>query len=219
MEILLIQLELLLLLFGVLVNRIDSPQKFFESYPRKLEGAVEVVRIAFGRPDMDFGDIYDHLVSPEILFLMENQDGNIAGMAAYNACSLAGISSLIVEGIAMDPSIQARGIFRKVTDLVSSEKEIVCLRTQNPNMYRALQNYCSQIYPGANGMPLIVKSVRNDLAARLGCSIDDKGIARGYYGGLFYGKKPYHPEAGPFFENTLGMDLEKGDALLVVGLK
>jgi len=140
-------------------------------------------------------------------------------MAAYNACSLAGISSLIVEGIAMDPSIQARGIFRKVTDLVSSEKEIVCLRTQNPNMYRALQNYCSQIYPGANGMPLIVKSVRNDLAARLGCSIDDKGIARGYYGGLFYGEKPYHPEASPFFENTLGMDLEKGDALLVVGLK
>lgn len=209
----------MLLLFGVFANRILNPREFFESAPNKLEETVAVVRRAFSRPDMDFGDIYSHLVSPEILFLMENQDGNIVGMAAYNVCSLVGIPSLIVEGIAMDPLIQARGIFREVTDLVSSGKEIICLRTQNPNMYRALQNYCYQVYPGENGMPLIVKTVRDDLAARLGCSIDDKGIARGYYGGLFYGKKPYHPEASPFFENILGMDLEKGDALLVVGLK
>ena len=209
----------MLFLFGVFANRILNPREFFESAPTKLEETVDVVRRAFGRPEMSYEDIYDHLASPEILYLIESRDRELIGMAAYNTCLLSGIPSLVVEGVAIDSSAQSRGIFREVTDLVCSGKSVVCLRTQNPNMYRALQNYCYQVYPGANGMPLIVKSVRDDLSARLKCAVEDKGIVRGYYGGLFYGEKPYHPEASPFFENTLGMDLEKGDALLVVGLK
>lgn len=203
------------------INRISEPRNFFarEENRNKLEQAVNAVRNAFGRPEMDYDDIYQHLVSSEILYLLENGE-KVLGMAAYETALLSGIPSLIVEGIAIEPEIQARGIFREVTDLVSGNKSVVCLRTQNPHMYRALQKYCSYTYPSeTNGLPTAVKAIRGDLAAKLGCDIDENGVIRGYYGGLFYGKKPYHPKTTQLLEGKLGLSLENGDGLLVVGIR
>ena len=185
----------------------------------KLEEIVSVVRNAFGRPDMDYEDIYAHLTSPEMLFLLEDAE-KVLGMAAYNTALLSGIPSLIVEGIAINPSIQAKGIFREVTDLASKNKCIVCLRTQNPHMYRALQKYCSYLYPGEKkGLPLAINAIREDLADRLKCKINGEGVIRGYYGRLFYGEKPHHPEISQLLEERLEMSLENGDALLVIGVR
>lgn len=139
-------------------------------------------------------------------------------MASYNARVLSGFPSLIVEGIAVDPEVQGQGVFKAMTDIASKNEAVVCLRTQNPRMYRALEKYCSRIYPTSNETPEAIKAIREDLADHLDCSADEKGIVRRFYGGLFYGETPIHETTTLFF-NEFGIDLDQGDALLAVGIR
>jgi hypothetical protein len=166
---------------------------------------------------MDYDDIHSHLISSEILFLLEDNNRNVVGMAAYTPCDLAGIKSLIVDGIAIDPSFQAKGVFAELTDLVSEDTEAVCLRTQNPHMYRALERYCSSVHPGESSSDKL-RTIHGNLVEKLECKVDENGIVKGYFGGLFYGKKPHHPKISNYFDK-LGMNLDEGDALIAAGLK
>jgi len=203
---------------NISIRKVANAVEFF-SDKSKLEEAVLAVRNSFGREDMDFGDIYSHLTSPETLLLFQNESQRILGIASYNNDVLSGIPALIVEGIALDPQIQANGIFKKATDFVLGKNGIVCLRTQSSHMYRALAGYCTQVYPGQANMPKAIEAIHEDLANKLGCNADGNGVVKGFYGGLMYGKKPFHPETNYFLEQKLGMNIEKGDALLVVGIK
>ena len=154
---------------------------------------------------------------PERVFLIRN--GEIKAMASYNRKSFADHSCLIVEGICLDPSIQGRGIFREITDQAMNGEDVICLRTQNPRMYKALANYCTNTFPGLKSMPQQVRNLQEEFATYLKCDIDDKGVVKGYYGGLFYGKEPEHSSVGRFFKQDLGMNLNKGDAVLAIGLR
>jgi hypothetical protein len=165
---------------------------------------------------MDYQDIYLHATSPKTVFLAEEQD-RVLAMASFNSVSLSGISSLIVEGIAIEPESQGKGIFSRMTDMARDEEYAVCLRTQNPKMYRALQKYCSSIYPNGKEMPSGIREVRKELAKCMGCQINENGIIERHYGGLFYGKEPTHPKITSFFKE-LDLKLERGDAILCIGL-
>jgi len=142
----------------------------------------------------------------------------VSAMASYNKQILSGLPSLIVEGIAVNPALQGKGFFRSVTDIARDGEAVICLRTQNPRMYRALENYCSYIYPCVEQTPEAIRVIIDDLARHMNCQIDEKGIVRGCYGGLFYGEEPTHKNVSSFFD-ALGMKLNKGDALLVAGIK
>lgn len=166
---------------------------------------------------MDYKDIYSHVTSPEIVFLAE-ENNRVLAMASYSSVFLSGISSLIVEGIAIDPLVQGKGIFSKMTDFARNEEYAVCLRTQNPRMYRALQKYCSVIYPDKKEMPSAIREIRKELAECMKCKINERGVVGGYYGGLFYGEEPTHPKVTSFFKEELELKLERGDALLCIGL-
>jgi len=146
------------------------------------------------------------------------QDERVSAMASYNRTTLSGLPSLIVEGIAVDTKMQGKGFFKNVTDIARKNEEIICLRTQNPRMYRALEKYCSQIYPCAREMPKKIEIILEDLTKYMNCQIDKNGLVKGYYGGLFYGEEPTHEKISPLFRN-LGMKLNDGDGLLVVGIK
>ena len=166
---------------------------------------------------MDYQDIYLHVTSPETVFLAE-ENNKVLAMAGYNSTVLSGIPSLIVEGIAIEPATQGKGIFAKMTDVARDGEYAVCLRTQNPRMYRALQKYCSSIYPNKSEVPSAIAEIRTALAKGMNCEINERGIVGGYYGGLFYGEEPTHPKVTSFFKEELGLKLERGDALLCIGL-
>ena len=166
---------------------------------------------------MDYQDIYQHVTSPETVFVAQ-ENNRVLAMASYNSVILSGIPSLIVEGIAIAPESQGKGMFAKMTDHARNGEYALCLRTQNPRMYRALEKYCFVTYPNRSEMPSAIAEIRNALAGHLKCKIDERGIVRGYYGGLFYGKEPIHPAATSFFKEELGVQIEKGDALLCLGL-
>ncbi|MDP2925502.1 MAG: hypothetical protein Q8N99_03965 [Nanoarchaeota archaeon] len=162
---------------------------------------------------------------PESVYLLRN--GNIKAMASYNRRYFAGFPSLIVEGICLDPSIQGKKVFEKITDLVIGKECFICLRTQNPRMYKALDNYCQAIFPRFNCfsvspkglfLPDFIRSILEEFASYLGCDINDKGVIKGYYRGLFYGEEPKHSTVSEFFKEGLKMDLFKGDAVLAIGL-
>jgi hypothetical protein len=169
---------------------------------------------------MDYEDIFRHVTEPERVFLFEQKNNGsleVLAMGSYNRALLSGIPCLIVEGIAIDPLMQGRGIFKEITEMAINQEAVICLRTQNPRMYRALEKYCSYIYPNEREMPLAITAVREELAKYLRCKTDEKGIVKKYYGGLFYGEEPKHEKAGELF-NSLGIKLHNGDALLVVGV-
>ncbi len=167
---------------------------------------------------MDYRDIYLHVTSPETVYLAE-EENEVLAMASYNSVVLSGIPSLIVEGIAVAPEVQGKGLFAKMTDKVSDGEYAVCLRTQNPRMYRALEKYCSFAYPNENETPSAIIEMRKALAEHMKCKIDERGIVRGFYGGLLYGEEPLHPVATALFKERLGLKIERGDALLCVGLR
>ena len=145
------------------------------------------------------------------------RNGKIDAMASYNRKTLGEKLALILEGICMDPCIQGKGIFKKLTDCAIKDEGIICLRTQNPRMYRALEKYCNSIYPGERESPVHVKAAIMDFAKYLGCNIDGNGVVKGYYGGLFYGKEPHHERVDPLFKR-LGINLHNGDAVIAIGL-
>lgn len=153
---------------------------------------------------------------PERVFLLRN--GEIKAMASYNKRDFVGFPSLIVEGICLDPSIQGKGIFRQITNQAIDGEDLICLRTQNPRMYKALANYCYTAFPGSKSMPEDIRSIQKKFAEYLKCDIDEKGVIKGYYGGLFYGQEPEHCSVSRFFKQDLGMDLDKGDAVLAIGI-
>ena len=176
---------------------------------------------AFGR-QLDFNDVYVHVTSPEQVFLL-NQEGRIVAMSSYNHKEFGGVPSLVVEGIAVAPEMQGKGVFKAMTEKAreGSYENFICLRTQNPHMYRALEKYCYSIFPGKNLDDRInkdLKELQQEFAKYLDCAMNEKGIAEGYYGGLFYGKRPEHRRVGPLFDE-LGINLDKGDALLVTGAR
>lgn len=166
---------------------------------------------------MNYEDIYLHVTSPEKLILAEERN-RVLAMASYNSIILSGISSLIVEGIAIEPEAQGKNMFSQMTDAARNMEYAVCLRTQNPRMYRALQKYCSQIYPDGRKVPSAIIKLRKALAKYMNCEINEKGVVREYYGSLFYGQEPVHSKITYFFKEELGLNVENGDALLCIGL-
>lgn len=217
-----------LLIISGNIEEILRPKEFFDSNPGDLDEVVKVVRAGFGRA-LEFQDIYEHVTNPERVYLLRN--GEIKAMASYNEKVFCGIPSLIVEGISLAPEVQGKGIFRILTEQATGSNKLILLRTQNPRMYRALENFCNRVYPrqkkSCEDMDDLVieladqigsRRVLNEFADYLGCKIDKNSVVKGYYGGLFYGKEPTHPIFSKFFKQDLGMDLYKGDAMLAVGI-
>jgi len=194
-------------------QRVSNPREFFKG--DVFEEVVNVVRAAFGR-DNGRQDTYNHIISPEKVYLLR-VDGRVVAMASYSTRDFSGISGLVVDGITVSPKFQGKGVFRELTDLVVNGESVICLRTQNPQMCRALETYCSSLYLGGE-LPEAISAIRNDFAAYLGSEIDEKGIVKGHYGGLFYGERPTHLKTDKVFEG-MGLDVNNGDAVLAVGVR
>lgn len=190
---------------------------FFDSNPRALEKTVGMVSSAFER-QMDPVDVYEHLTEPENLLLVQDQD-EIIGMASYTSQMLGGKNALIIDGVAMHQKAQGRGIFLDIArEMYDPSHEYVCLRTQSPRMYKALDLGDIDVYPNKDGFPERLDPVREDFMKYLNCDIDENGVVKDFYGGPLYGKRPHHKEVDKLFDR-FGLDFYAGDALLVVGEK
>ncbi len=177
---------------------------------------MSLVNRAFGR-ELQYEDVYSHLTTPDKVYLM-TYENDVVAMAGYSKKVLSGVPSIYVDGVTVDPKIQGRKVFRNLTKRAVDGEKILCLRTQNPFMYKAVQNYCSAVYPNGSEMPSGIRKVMEDLARSLGSKIDGNGVVPGHFGGLFYGKEPTHHTISRFFRENLKMDLYRGDAVLVVGV-
>jgi hypothetical protein len=168
---------------------------------------------------MEFQDIYNHVTMPEEVCLLKDEYGKVIAMRSQNRKILSGIPSIILEGAAIDPIFHGKGIYGRLLSEVHGGEAIICTRTQNPRIYAALQRYCSRVFPERNESPGAIREIMRSFAVELGCKINENGVIRGHYGDLFYDKEPFHERISPFFKNELGMNLNNGDALLVVGVK
>lgn len=173
-----------------------------------------MVHVAFGK-QFDADDIYEHLTEPDKLLLLQYQ-GRILAMASYNTKFFKGRQSLIVEEIAMLPEVQGKGVFSDMTDLaMATAYRYICLKTQNPRMLKAVDNFCEHTYPCDNLLG-DMGVIKHEYVKYLGCDVNENGVIKGYYDGSLYGEAPHHKDIDPLFRER-GVDLNNGDALLVVG--
>lgn len=176
---------------------------------------MAVVRAGFGK-QLDANDIYEHLTEPSKLLLLQD-DERILAMASYNTKYFMGIQSLIVEGVAMLPEVQGMGIFSDMTEYaMATAYRYVCLRTQNPRMFKALDNLCKRTYPCKKNLLGNLGVVKGGFIRHLGCDVTENGVVKGYHEGLLYGDVPHHKDVDPLFKE-LGVDINNGDVLLAIG--
>jgi hypothetical protein len=98
-------------------------------------------------------------------------------------------------------------------------EKIVCLRTQNPHMYWALEKKCRIVYPNLETeTPEAVRIIRREYGDFLNCGPDEFGVVRGVYGRSLYGKQKVHPKVSKLFEK-MKMNLSAGDGLIVMGVR
>lgn len=173
------------------------------------------MRAGFGR-NLEFSDIYTHITNPERVYLLRNE--GIKAMASYNSQIICGFNSLVVEGVAVAPEFQGKGVFQEITKQALGSADLVFLRTQSPRMYRALEKITERIYPNPEGLGEGLNTFLREFAKYLNCKMDERGVVRSYYGRLLYGEEPTHCKITDFFKKDLKMDLSKGDALLVMGI-
>ncbi|GEM_PF-1443656 len=202
--------------FGVL-DVIRNPKSYFDEQSQTLEDVVGLVRRAFGR-ELEFDDIYRHVTLPEEVCLLRNEDGSLIAMRSHNRKTFSGIPSLFLEGAVVDPVFHGKGIYGKILSEVHTREAVICLKTQNPRVYAALEGYCSAVYPGMQETPRAIQEIQRAVAADLKCDANKEGVISGYYGRLLYGKEPTHKRSA-FFKDKLNMNLARGDALIVVGVK
>jgi len=201
---------------GVL-DIISNPKSYFDEHRQSLEEVVGLVRRAFGT-DLDFDDIYRHVTLPQEVCLLRNEDGSLKAMRSHNRKTISGIPCLFLEGAVIDPSLHGHGIYGRILSEINEREAVICLKTQNPRVYAAIEGYCSAVYPGMQETPGAIREIKKAIAADLKCAADENGVIQGYYGRLLYGEEPAH-ERSVFFKDKLKMNLERGDALIVVGVK
>lgn len=199
-----------MIVFGV-PEKISNPREYFLKNHSELIAVSEAICEGFGR-ELEPEDIFSHVTSPEHVFLIRDPN-KIVGMASYNKIQIESENVLVVEGISLKPTFQSKGIFKKITDLAIEDETLIALRTQSPRMYAALYDYCNgAISPSENFNGQLEK-----IAKHFGNEINREGVTRGYYGRFFYGYSPSHERFSELFEKML--DVEKGDALIVLGRK
>jgi hypothetical protein len=202
------------------LERILNPEKVFKkdgSYTPEFYDIVRVVRGAFGS-EMTEEDIFDHLKKPKT-YVIRDATG-LFGMCAYTPMTVLGEKVLFVDGIAIDPTKQGRGIFKEVTDNIREHEEFIALKTQNPRMYRALEKFCDMTYPNnALVFPDKINSLMETLAKNLDLNIDEKKVARGAYGRSLYGYETAHSIVDSLFNDKLRMNKSAGDSVLCLGIK
>ncbi|MBS3094156.1 hypothetical protein J4474_00685 [Candidatus Pacearchaeota archaeon] len=197
--------------------KIENPKNFFDKEKEILNQTIEVVRDAFASP-MGFEDVYQHLTIPEKVYLLFNEE-KVIGMGSYSQKVFSGIPVLTTDGIAIKEDFQGKGVFNELTNLVLNGERVICLRTQNPHMYLALEKKCKIVYPNENiEIPEALKLVRNEYGNFLNCELDEFGIARKFYGKSLYGKIKFHPRISKLFEQ-MKMNISAGDALIVTGVR
>jgi len=211
----------------LLFELVTDPFSLFgsgEKRTREFTEIAEVVRQAFGSPMTD-EDIYNHLVHPEIVYILRQQKKLIA-MGSFTPMSVLDQSILYIEGVAIHPLVQAGELFQEFTSLALDGQKLVALRTQNPRMYRAFQKICTHVCPSPeckklclleNSQQAGLLHVKRGLAGKLGMEIDDRGVARRFYPMPLYTSEPYHPLISPFFKEQLELDYLNGDSVLCVG--
>ena len=199
------------------LKRVEDPVSYFDIHGENFQEIVEMVRASFGSL-MTEKDIYNHLINPAKLFLAKN-GGIVVVMYAYTPINLLGERVLYIDGVAVHPQFQARGIFSKATLEALDGQKIIGLRTQNPQMHRALEKFCHTICPSRKvDYSLQLIKFRDALADFLGMEIDSRGVSRGFYGKSLYPIIPFHQTSSALFETLLKVDYALGDSVVCVGL-
>lgn len=221
-------------IFGEIeIRRVDNPQYLGDSEKRNL--LPELTRIAnraFGST-LSEKEVEEHVFPVSTLLLAEAGD-KIAGFSAsshYHLRDARGDYSLVyLVGVGIDPKFQEAGLYdnlikqRLDIELAKAGKGRVFIttRTQNPRVYGSVRKHLERIIPSENFYenPNGFEEMHNaakEMAKILGCTIDERCVAKGVYGASKYPTLPRYKdeEVNKMFEREL--DISKGDGFIIVG--
>lgn len=201
-----------------ILERIIIPEDYFRKNRADFLNTVKVVRNAFGS-EMKEDDIYNHLVEPEQVYLVR-KERSIVGMCSYTSIKLDSESILFIDGIAINPCTQGKGLFKKITDKVINGHKYIGLKTQSPRMHQALSSYVDEIFPNFSMQKNSkLDKIISELGQKLNLNIDNDSVIRGNYGQSLYQQEQKHNSSSKLFNQILNIDYQGGDSVLCVGLR
>lgn len=220
--------------FGeIKIRRVDNPIYLEDSEKKNL--LPELTRIAnraFGST-LSEKEVEEH-VFPVSTLLLAEAGGKIAGFSAsshYHLRDARGDYSIVyLVGVGIDPEFQEAGLYDSLikqrldieTKKAGADEVFIATRTQNPRVYGSVRKHLERIMPSESfyenpGGFEEMHDAAKEMARILGCTINERCVAKGVYGASKYPTLPKYKdeEVNKMFEREL--DINKGDGFMIVG--
>jgi len=208
--------------FSEKIEIIHNPKKRFFGTEKEtlVDKLTEVARNGFGT-EITRGDVESHVLSVAMLYIIHN-GLELIGFSSYDTFSLECRHILYLHGIAIKEEFQKRGLFCRVNQhaILSKKFDFLAMRTQNPVVYAATQRIVHELYPNSLAIPPGIKRLGKTIAKEYLHmeQFDEKTfVGRMTYGKCLYDKVPRHNRSNVFFDETLRLDYNAGDSVLLIG--
>jgi GNAT superfamily N-acetyltransferase len=164
-----------------------------------------------------------HLTGSKIMYIV-SAGRELNAYAVLDLIESSGGKILYLSGIMVDPAAQGKNLASNLLTIALKEhcSRYLATRTQNPVMYQCIAKVCDQSYPNPflDPTPEVMEVGSFVALGRLGMKIYDpeRMIGEGVYGSCLYGKPPISrtTKLEQWFKSRV--NLERGDAMIVVGL-
>lgn len=202
---------------SITIDTIESPKTQFTENERSslVDVLVPVARDGFGTP-ITREDVDLHAFSGDFMHLLK-RDGRIVGFSTYRRFATEFGPVLHFNGTVIERDSQRCGLYRLARTLAFAEERpaYFTLRTQNPVIYGVAQDFAKKIYPNGRPVPEHVLSIARCIG---GDTMESETlVVRGFYGTSLYDTIPECGDVNRFFNESLRMNYQRGDAVIAVG--
>jgi hypothetical protein len=196
------------------IELISKPREHFKEDSDLVADITGLARNGFGS-GMTQEDVFNHLVTPQNVLLGYDCEGRLGVMYAYSVLRPIKKQHLYVDGVVVRKDLQGRGLFPALTKLLKRDSQLLSLRTSSARMFESHYRVCGDTFVHSFPKNTNLQKEVFALAALLDMEVDENGVQKGFYPQSLYSK----PQTvyGYDYLPKLGVDPEKGDAILVVG--
>ncbi len=175
---------------------------------------------AFGK-HISYEAIAERTYDMDYIFILRDGHEKAVGYASNEILNLDGREVNYFASAMVRKEYQGKGIYShlKRIRVDAVHTDVIMTRTQNPKVYRSFSNICNDfgylLYPNGSGQSEEAISIAKSYCPETDGSL----IVRNAYYGESLMKKTPEPEGMHEQKVFSGIDIEAGDALMLVGLK
>ncbi|MEF8880483.1 MAG: GNAT family N-acetyltransferase [Candidatus Nanohaloarchaea archaeon] len=204
--------------FGIL--NIENPEEFLQNNPEVTDSLVDVAQSAFSQPKVPPAEeTKEHVLPhPTLILAYDNKNQEYVGFSSANEIA----ETVYESGIAVREDLKGNGLgkamlSKTIEEQLEGDEGFVTYRTQNPLMYDCSREVFNAFPREQEATPEELERKMDQVAETLDPDNEfDRPVVREAYSAPMYSDLP-DVDSRDFLEHELGMDYERGDAVIVAG--